>query len=435
MKTPQHQQRRPGRLRAAADALLGRSVSISDAAGSAAVFSVDLDSGVSVNPRSMLQISAVWSCVRLIAETIATLPLSVYERDGKAKRIAPQHPLHSVLHDVPNPDATASVFWESMVAAMLTRGAGRAEKLIFNGRLVGLSFLDPERLMPHRRNGGVVAEWRYTDNTNRQRIIPASSVWTVPGFSIDGINGVSVVQYGTAVFGQAAAAEKAAGRAFRNGALQNLYYTFATWLKDDQRKQFRENVLGLIEEGKTPLLEGGIEAKTIGINPKDVQLLESRGWSVEEICRWFRVPPHMVGHVEKTTSWGSGVEQQMITFLVFTLGPWLRRIEQAISKDLLTPGERLRYYAKFSVEGLLRSDSAARSAFYGVMVDKGVITRDEVRELEDLPPMGGNAAVLTVQSAMTTLDSIGQPAPDTQARAAVRQWLGLDSPDNEPQRG
>lgn len=431
MKSQLHQ-RRHGRVRAAVDALLGKSVSISDAPGTAAIFGVDLDSGMTVSPRTMLQLSAVWSCVRLIAETIATLPLSIYEKDSKGKRVAPQHPLHLIVHDMPNRDATAAVFWEAMVAAMLLRGAGRAERLEFNGRLVGLVYLDPDRLAPSRKDGSVVTEWRYRDKRNRQRLIPSSKVWTVPGFSLDGENGVSVVHYGSAVFGQAGAAERAAGRAFRNGALQNLYYTFKEWLKEDRRKEFRENVMGLIDQGKTPLLEGGIEAKTLSINPKDVQLLESRGWSVEEICRWFRVPPWMVGHTEKTTSWGSGIEQQMIAFLVFTLAPWLRRIEQSISKDLLNPAERLRYYAKFAVEGLLRGDSAARAAFYTAMVNNGILTRDEVRALEDREPMGGNAAVLTVQSAMTTLDGLGQVNPDAQAVALLRQLLAAEP---EPLKG
>lgn len=431
MKSQLHQ-RRHGRVRAAVDALLGKSVSIGDAHGTATILGVDLDTGVTVSPRTMLQLSAVWSCVRLIAETIATLPLSIYEKDSKGKRVAPQHPLHLIVHDMPNQDATAAVFWESMVAAMLLRGAGRAERLEFNGRLVGLVYLDPDRLTPSRKDGRVVTEWRYTDRRNRQRLIPASKVWTVPGFSLDGENGVSVVQYGSAVFGQAGAAERAAGRAFRNGALQNLYYSFKEFLTKEKRSEFRENVMGLIDQGKTPLLEGGIEAKTLSINPKDVQLLESRGWSVEEICRWFRVPPWMVGHTEKSTSWGSGIEQQMIAFLVFTLAPWLRRIEQSISKDLLKPAERVRYYAKFAVEGLLRGDSAARAAFYTAMVNNGILTRDEVRVLEDREPMGGNAAVLTVQSAMTTLNSLGQVNPDAQAVALLRQLLAAEP---EPLKG
>lgn len=250
-------------------------------------------------------------------------------------------------------------------------------------------------------------------------------IWRIPGFTLDGENGVSVIAYGAKVFGNAIAADRAAARTFRNGLLQTIYYKVQAFLKPEQRTEFKKNLMGSIERGETPLLEGGTEAGTLGIKPSDAQLLESRAFSVESICRWFRVPPWMVGHTEKSTSWGTGIEQQMIGFLTFTLGPWLRRIEQAISKDLLTPGERLRYYPKFTVEGLLRADSAGRAAFYGVMVDKGILTRDEVRELEDREPMGGNAAVLTVQTAMTTLDSIGAGSDADQARAAIRAFLGF----------
>ncbi len=405
-----------------------KSASLSDPVASADVFGVDLD-GVSVTPRTALQLSAVWACVRLISETIATLPLGMYERAGNGRRYAPHHPLHSILHDIPNPDATAAVFWESMVAAMLLRGVGRAEKLEFNGRLVGLVFLEPDRLRANRSSGSVVQEWRYTEASGVQRLIPASKVWSVPGFSLDGKTGVSVIQYGAKVFGNAISAEIFARRTFTGGRLQSLYYTITDWLKPTQREEFHKNIGESIRQGRAPLLEGGIKAETLGINPDDAQLLESRGFSVEEICRWFRVPPFMVGHSEKSTSWGTGIEQQMIGFLVYALRPWLTRIEQSVKKDLQTPADRLRFYAKFSVEGLLRADTAARTNFYTAMVNNGVLTRDEVRELEDREPMGGNAAVLTVQSAMTTLDGIGQAGDAQAARAALRSFLGLAEPE------
>lgn len=381
--------------------------------------------GVTVTPKTVMQLDAAWSCVRLISETIATLPLSMYERTSAGKALAPQHPLHFVIHDQPNADSTASVFWEALVAAMLLRGAGRAEKLYVGTQLVGLSFLDPDKLQVScDSNGKKVYRYPRPDGTLRE--IPPARVWTVPGFTLDGVNGVSVIQYGAKVFGSAIAAEKVASQTFTNGMLQTIYYKFKNFLKPDQRAEFKKNLAGAVTRGEAPLLEGGTEVGTLGIDPVDAQLLESRGFSVEAICRWFRVPPWMVGHTEKSTSWGTGIEQQMIGFLTFTLGPWLRRIEQAISKDLLTPAERVRHYPKFAVEGLLRADSAGRASFYGVMVDKGILTRDEVRELEDREPMGGNAAVLTVQSAMTTLDSLGQTSDANQARAAIRAFLGFE---------
>ena len=386
------------------------------------------DAGVSVTAKTAMQVDAVWSCVRLISETIATLPLSMYERTQKGKRVASQHPMHFVIHDQPNVDSTAAIFWEAIIAAMLLRGAGRAEKLYAGPKLVGLAFLDPDRLTINSDiNGNKI--YRYLQPNGNPRIIPPSRIWTVPGFTLDGVNGVSVIAYGAKVFGNAIAADKAAAQTFRNGLLQTIYYKISSFLTPKQRTEFKTNLVGSIERGEAPLLEGGTEAGTLGIKPSDAQLLESRSFSVESICRWFRVPPWMVGHTEKSTSWGTGIEQQMIGFLTFTLAPWLRRIEQAISKDLLLPSERLRYYPKFSVEGLLRADSAGRAAFYAAMVNNGILTRDEVRELEDREPMGGNAAVLTVQSAMTTLDALGTTPDAQQARAALRAFL--DIPEKE----
>jgi len=429
--TKQPKQRRVGKIRASLLEWLGVPVSISDAQGMAAIFAGSTTSGVSVNAQTAMQLSAVWACVRLISETIAALPLSMYERGPGGKRQAPQHWLHFIIHDQPNADSTASVFWEAVVAAMLLRDGARVEKLMVGPRLVGLQFLAPGRLTPTRRGDGA-KEWRYTEEDGRQRIVPADRIWYIPGFSIDGKNGVSAIRYGAEVFGAAIAADRTAAKTFKSGLLRTLYYKASTWLTPEQRKIFNENVQLSIEREETPLLEGGTDVSFPSINPVDAQLLESRAFSVEEICRWFRVPPFMVGHSEKSTSWGTGIEQQMIGFLTFTLGPWLKRLEQSIAKDLMTPAERLRYYPKFAVEGLLRADSAGRSAFYAAMVNNGILTRDEVRQLEDREPMGGNAAVLTVQSAMTTLNGIGQTTDANQARAAIRAFLGFE---DEPQKG
>lgn len=413
------------RVLASLGSMLGVPVSIGDADGMAALFGGGKVAGVSVNEQSMLTLSAVWACARLISETIATLPLSMYERTPGGRRVATQHPLHMVIHTQPNPDTTAAVHWEACIAAMLLRGNARCEKLMIGERTVGLVFLVPQRLIRTRRSDGT-PEWRYTEENGRQRVIPDARIWKLPGFSLDGKDGVSVIRFGAQIFGNALAASKASGEAFNNGRMQPLYYKIAEWLKPGQRTEFRENVLGTVERGETPLLEGGIDVSSSGLTPADAQLLESRSFSVEEICRWFRVPPYMVGHTAGSTNWGTGIEQQMIGFLTFTLGPWLRRIEQAISKDLLTPAERLRFYPKFAVEGLLRADSAGRAAFYAAMVNNGVLTRDEVRALEDREPMGGNAAVLTVQSAMTTLDAVGLAPDSDQARSAMRKFLGLE---------
>lgn len=420
---------KPGKIRAAILEWFG--VPASYTGESAAASS---NSGQTITDTGIMQLSAVWACVRLISETIATLPLSMYERTSAGKRVATQHGLQFLIHDMPNADTAASVFWEAMVAAMLLRGNGRAEKRIQNGKVTSLLFLAPNRLSKSTLGRGRY-EWRYTNKDGTQRVIQPENIWTIPGFSLDGECGVSVVQYGANVFGSAQAADVAASKTFANGLMSTVVYKMERVLTKEQRAEFRENLAGItgaINSGSSPLLEGGMTAEAISIDPKDAQLLESRGFSVEEICRWFRVPPFMVGHSEKSTSWGTGIEQQMIGFLTFTLAPWLKRIEQAISKDLLAPNERARFYPKFSVEGLLRADSAGRSTFYSALVNNGILTRDEVRELEDREPMGGNASVLTVQSAMTTLDSLGHVTDANQAKAAMRAFLGFD---DEPKKG
>lgn len=365
---------------------------------------------VPVGPHSTLTLSAAWACVRLISETIATLPLALHERTPAGKRRATSHPLHRIIHDGPNPDSSAAVFWESVVAAMLLRGNARCEKLEVGGRLVGLQFLSPDRLSISCDSHGI-RQYRYNGEDGRQREIPGSRVWTIPGFSLDGQEGVSVIRCGIRVFGSALAADTAAASVFKNGLMPTTVWKYPNVMGKLQRSDARaaiKKISGAVAAGTPVVLEAGMDVDTIGIPPDEAQLLESRAFSVEEVCRWFRVPPFMVGHSEKSTSWGTGIEQQMIGFLTFTLGPWLKRIEQAISKDLLPAAERRRYYPKFAVEGLLRADSAGRASFYNLMVSHGVLTRDEVRELEDREPMGGNAAVLTVQSAMTTLESIGR---------------------------
>lgn len=421
---------RPGRIRSALLSWLGKPFGLTDADAWAALSGSGSAGGVIVNAQSMLTISAVWACARLISETIATLPLSMYERTSGGKRIATQHSLHFIIHDQPNIDSTAAVYWEAMVAAMLLRGNARAEKLMVGTRVVGLQFLDPCRLWIGSGPGGK-KEYRYTERNGSQRIIARERIWNVPGFTLDGIDGVSVVSYGARIFGSALAADTAAATTFEKGLMPTTYWKYPKVLQEKQREAARaaiKKISGAVNAGDPAILEADMAVGTIGINPNDAQMLESRGFSVEEICRWFRVPPFMVGHSEKSTSWGTGIEQQMIGFLTFTLGPWLRRIEQAITKDLLTPADRQRFYPKFAVEGLLRADSAGRSAFYSAMVNNGILTRDEVRELEDREPMGGNASVLTVQTAMAPLDSLGQATDAAAARAALRNWLADPEP-------
>ena len=406
MKT---QSKKPGRIKAAVLNWLGVPVGLTDDAfwssfGTTAA-------GQQVNERSVLQLSAVWACARIIAETISTLPLGLFERVGEGRRSASTHPIYTLVRSRPNAGSSAAVFWEAMIVSMLLRGNAFAEKRMIGGRLVSLEFLAPGRLSIGKDSKGN-RRYRYTEKDGTQREILEAQIFRIPGFTIDGDWGLSVIEYGASVFGSALASNNAANSTFEKGLAPTVAFTMQQVLKKDQREEFRANlraISGALNAGESPLLEGGMDAKTIGINPKDAQLLESRAFSVEEICRWFRVPPFMVGHSEKSTSWGTGIEQQMIGFLTFTLRPWLTRIEQAINKDLLSPVEQLRYYAEFSIEGLLRADSAGRASYLSTMVNNGLMTRDEGRAKENLPLKGGNADVLTVQTALIPIDQLGQP--------------------------
>lgn len=378
----------------------------------------------------ILRLSAVWACVRLIAETISTLPLNVYERKPDGTRaFAGNHWLYELLHSQPNAKMTAQTFWEAYVASMLLWGNAYGEKQRLGNRVVAIDFLIPSRVSWTRNTDGSLT-FRYTEN-GQQRQIKEADMFHTLGFTTDGQMGLSVVCYGVQVFSSALSADRAANSTFDKGLMPTVGFSMQQILKKEQRTEFRDNfkkeMSGSMNAGKPFLLEGGMKAEQIGIDPVDAQLLESRAWSVEEICRWFRVPPFMVGHSEKSTSWGTGIEQQMIGFVAFGLRPWLTRIEQSIRKNLLS-AEKNRYFAEFAIEGLLRADSQARAALYASAGQNGWMTRNEMRELENLPPVEGGD-VLTVQSNLIPIDKLGQATAATTAADALKNFLGLDEKD------
>uniref|UniRef100_UPI003CDF867A Portal protein n=1 Tax=Xanthomonas phage phiXacJX1 TaxID=3374911 RepID=UPI003CDF867A len=364
------------------------------------------DAGREVSVQTAMSLDAVQACVKLISQSIAAMPLYLYKKTPDGRKEAVNHPLYDLLLSAPNSSQTAFEFFECILTAMLLHGNAYVRKLMSNGKIESLQFMHSSRLtISQDARGAYKYAYRKLDGT--QIDVPSAQVWKIRGYSLDGENGISAIQYGAQVFGTALAAERQAGRAFTNGNLQQIYYSVAAFLTPEQREQFSANVAQSVESGRTPVLEGGIDVKALGLNPADAQLLQSRNYSVESICRFFAVPPSMIGHASAgTTSWGSGIEAQQLAFLGLTLAPWLRRIEQSLSLDLLTPGERRQYFVDYDVTTLLRADSAARSSFYATMVNNGVMTRDECREAEGLPKLGGNASVLTVQSAMVPLDEI-----------------------------
>lgn len=423
--------KKPGFIKASVLSWLGVPLDLMSGDFWSAFYGNNSKSGQSVNRDSVMQLSAVWACVRLIAGTLSSLPINLYERTGNGRVIVRDHAVHMMIHNSPNSASTSSVFWESMLSAMLLQGNGFAEKLMFNGRLVGLQFLENIKLKVTKNANGTYT-YKYTDN-GKTREIPAANIFRVPGFTLDGVWGVSAIKYGSTVFGSGLAADEASATTFKNGLMPAVYFSIDRTLKKEQREEFRENlnaIKGSINSGESPLLEAGMKAETIGIKPSEAQLLETRGYSAEEICRWFLVDPSLVGHAKGVSNYGTGLEQKMIGFVMFCLSYWATRIQQAISKDLLLPTERSRYYAEFNLDALMRGDSAARSAFYSQMTQNGIYTRDDCREKENLPRRGGNADELTVQSNLVPIDQLGKSSVEQNARAALMAFLNM-SDDHE----
>lgn len=361
-------------------------------------------SGEEVSQNSALALSAVWGCVNLIAGTTATLPCMVYRPNSDGQReVARDHPLYRVLHDSPNFDQTAVDFWEWVAASLELYGNAYARIAKNNaGQVTSLYPVAPQIMVVKRAtDGGIEYEWSEDGVSYRRR---ERDVLHIRGFGGHPLGGLSTLQFARSAFGLAQAQERAAGETFRNGMRPSGVLSFDQFLSPENRKiaetRLVEKFAGAMNAGRPMVLEGGTKWQQLTINPEDAQMLESRAFSVEEIARFFGVPPFMIGHTEKSTSWGTGIEQQTIGFQKFTLRRRLKRIEQAVTKQLMTPADRAAgMTVEFNLEGLLRADSAARAGFYSTMTQIGAMTVNEVRRLENLPPVeGGDVARMQMQN-------------------------------------
>jgi HK97 family phage portal protein len=424
--------RRPVGVKASLQSWLGVPISLQDGNFWRALSGTSSWTGRQVTVDQALQLATVWACVRLISETIATLPLPLYQRNANGSRTpATNHQLYELLHDQPNADMTAAVFWEIVVSSLLLWGNAYV-RIIRNGidGISGLDFLHPARMTLRRLASGEL-EYRYRDSSGgKERTIPERNMMHIPAFSLDGKLGLSPVTYGANVMGTAIETDKASAETFQGGLRSPGVITMEEVMTKDQRDRMRAHVKQVSDEGGVMILEKTSKFEPMTFSPHDAELLSSRAWNVEEMCRWFRIDPAMIGHGSKDSNWGTGLEQKMIWFLTFTLRHWCVRIEQSIRKNLLTPVERGQYFAAFNMEGLLRADSSSRAAFYATMTSNGLMTRDECRGKENLPPKGGNADVLTVQSAMVAIDdmSTGTNSAERDILAAAKSWLGIDQP-------
>ncbi|MBP0438430.1 phage portal protein [Tianweitania sediminis] len=349
-------------------------------------------------------LSATWSCVRLIAGTIASLPLMVYRTNADGIReVARDHPLYFVLHDSPNYDQTAVDFWEVMAASIELYGNAYAVIERRSGGIVNaLHPIRPDKVKARRTAGGEI-EYSWTED-GRTVTKRGSDVLHIRGPFGDALSGASTLSMCRSVFDDALAAESAAGSMFRNGV--NPTGVLSTkpdvQLTPQQRQDLEDHLakkyMGSIRQGRPMLLDNGLTWTQLSINPQDAQMLESRKFGGEEICRIFGVPPAMVGFGDKSSNWGTGKEVDVLGFQKFTLRPRLKRKEQALLKQLVPLSERRAQglVIEFNLEGLLRGDTASRYESYDRAIRMGLRTRNECRALENLPPIPGGD-IVTIQ--------------------------------------
>ena len=348
-------------------------------------------SGKYVNERSSMQMTAVYSCVRILSEAIASLPLHVYEITDTGTVKAIDHPLYSILHDEPNPEMTSFIFRETLMTHLLLWGNAYAQ-VIRNGKgeVIALYPLMPDRMSVNRDNEGqLYYEYRTTQDDAKTmdgytvRLSP-TDVLHIPGLGFDGLVGYSPIAMAKNAIGLAIATEEYGSKFFANGAAPSGVLEHPGILKDPEkvRSSWMQTFGGSHNANKVAVLEEGMKYTPISISPNEAQFLETRKFQIDEIARIFRVPPHMIGDLEKSSF--NNIEQQSLEFVKYTLDPWVTRWEQGIKRRLFTEDEKKTFYVKFNVDGLLRGDYQSRMNGYATARQNGWMSANDIRELENL---------------------------------------------------
>ena len=374
--------------------------------------------GQAVNERSAMQMSAVYACVRILAESIASLPLHFYRyNDAGGKEKAVNHPLYWLLHDEPNPEMSSFSFRETLMTHLLLWGNAYAQ-IIRNGRgeVIALYPLMPDRMTVDRdARGRIYYEYTRSDsdaNTLGKKssvILSPEDVFHIPGLGFDGLVGYSPIAMAKQAIGMGLACDEYGAAFYQNGAQPGGVLEHPNVVKDPKRVRESWNAIyqGSRNAHRIAVLEEGMTYKPITISPEQAQFLETRKFQIDEIARIFRVPPHMIGDLEKSSF--SNIEQQSLEFVKYTLAPWISRWEQAIQRSLLLNSERKRYFARFNVEGLLRGDYQSRMIGYAVARQNGWMSANDIRELESLDMIpdeqGGN--LYLINGNMTKLEDAG----------------------------
>ena len=375
-------------------------------------------SGKPVNERTAMQTTAVYACVRILAEAVASLPLHVYEyQDDGGKKLVHDHPLYYLLHDEPNPEMTSFVFRETLMSHLLIWGNAYAQIIRDGaGRVLGLYPLLPDKMEVQRDDKGNIY-YVYSRNSDENPMfkeygnikLKAEDVLHIPGLGFDGLIGYSPIAMAKNAVGMTLACEEYGASFFANGANPGGVLEHPGVLKDPSkvRESWNSVYRGVNNAHKIAVLEEGMKYQQIGIPPEEAQFLETRKFQINEIARLYRIPPHMVGDLDKSSF--SNIEQQSLEFVKYTLDPWVIRWEQSLQRSLLLPSEKGKYFIKLNVDGLLRGDYQSRMNGYAVGRQNGWFSANDIREMENMNPIpdeeGGN--LYLINGAMTKLADAG----------------------------
>ena len=365
--------------------------------------------GKAVTPDNALRVAAVYACVRVLSETLSALPFNLYRRTANGREVANDHPLHQVLHSLPNSEMTAMDFRTQLLASVLLRGNAFNEVYRTRGGDVGeIIPLPADKIMVDRSKKTNRLIFELHDGDVRK--INPNKMWRIAGLGTNGLVGLSPIGLMRESIGIALATEEHAARMFSNGAKPGGILEHPGKLSKDAGELLIETwnkaYRGSANANKVALLQEGMKWHQIGMTAEDAQFIESRKYQRTEIAAIFGVPPHMIADLEKATF--SNIEHQSIQFVVFSLLPWMKRIEQSIYRDLLLPSERSQYYAEHNAEGLLRGDSAARSEFYSKLFNVGAISINDIRKLQNMNTIGKDGDKHWLQMQMSPINERDQ---------------------------
>ena len=403
-------------------------------------------SGKPVNERTAMQTTAVYACVRILAEAVASLPLHVYEyQDDGGKKLVHDHPLYYLLHDEPNPEMTSFVFRETLMSHLLIWGNAYAQIIRDGaGRVLGLYPLLPDKMDVQRDDRGNIY-YVYSRNSDENPMfkeygdirLKAEDVLHIPGLGFDGLIGYSPIAMAKNAVGMTLACEEYGAKFFANGAAPGGVLEHPGVLKDPSkvRESWNSVYRGVNNAHKIAVLEEGMKYQQIGIPPEEAQFLETRKFQINEIARLYRIPPHMVGDLDKSSF--SNIEQQSLEFVKYTLDPWVIRWEQALYRSLLTEEEKKELFFKFNVEGLLRGDYQSRMNGYAIGRQNGWMSANDIRELENLDriPAEDGGDLYLINGNMLPLKNAGAfantPTDDGKEEKSDEEILELEDPNGD----